>query len=65
MHRISLDGDWQLSYFREGEHAISHPDQLADSGVPTILKLRYKNLLLRLASDDILRCFSLDGVSSQ
>jgi beta-mannosidase len=36
MQCISLDGDWQLSYFREGEHAIDHPDQLAAAGAPTI-----------------------------
>lgn len=36
MQRISLDGDWQLSYFREGEHTINHPDQLTTIGAPTI-----------------------------
>jgi beta-mannosidase len=33
---ISLDGDWQLSYFPEGERRVAHPDDLAAARVPTI-----------------------------
>lgn len=36
MSRISLDGDWQLAYFREGEHQIAHPDALADATLARI-----------------------------
>jgi beta-mannosidase len=36
MTRISLDGDWQLSYFPEGERRVAHPDDLAAARAPTI-----------------------------
>ncbi|MBN2308945.1 MAG: hypothetical protein JXR94_08250, partial [Candidatus Hydrogenedentes bacterium] len=32
MTRISLDGDWKLTCFREGECAVCHPDELAGAG---------------------------------
>jgi beta-mannosidase len=32
MPRIPLDGDWQLTYFPEGECPISHPDDLPATG---------------------------------
>ena len=31
MTRLSLDGDWQLAYFPEGQLAVSHPRDLAAS----------------------------------
>jgi len=36
MHHVCLDGEWQLTYFREGEHAVRHPDDLASAGAPSI-----------------------------
>ncbi len=36
MHHVSLDGDWQLTYFREGEYAVRHPDDLAAAGAPAV-----------------------------
>ena len=34
--RFSLDGDWQLAYFLEGEQTIDHPDDLAQAEIPAI-----------------------------
>ena len=28
MITVPLDGDWQLTYFPEGEYAIEHPEDL-------------------------------------
>ena len=36
MDRIALDGEWQLAYFPEGEHAIHHPDDLDAAALPRI-----------------------------
>ncbi|MCD6290434.1 MAG: glycoside hydrolase family 2, partial [Anaerolineae bacterium] len=34
---ISLDGEWKLTYFLEGEHRVDHPDDLARVGAPSVL----------------------------
>ena len=34
--RVSLDGDWQLTYFPEGSCAIEHPAELRGAGLPSI-----------------------------
>jgi len=36
MTHISLDGEWQLVYFPEGERQIAHPDDLVGAGLPSI-----------------------------
>lgn len=36
MTRISLDGDWQLVHFPEGERRVAHPDDLSCIDVPSI-----------------------------
>jgi hypothetical protein len=33
---ISLDGDWQLTYFPEGEYPVADPDDLRNTDAPTI-----------------------------
>jgi beta-mannosidase len=34
--RISLDGDWQLTYFPQGERSIAHPDDLPSAGLDSL-----------------------------
>ncbi len=36
MKPICLDGDWQLTYFPEGERQVAHPDDLLAVNAPTI-----------------------------
>ncbi len=36
MARISLDGDWELTYFPEGTRQVEHPDDLAAAGLSAI-----------------------------
>jgi len=36
MSNISLNGQWQLAFFPEGEHIISHPDELAAADLRTL-----------------------------
>jgi len=36
MPRISLDGDWQLTYFPERKYAVAHPDDLLATGCTAI-----------------------------
>ena len=33
MDAISLDGDWELSYFPEAASKVSHPDDLMQTGI--------------------------------
>jgi len=35
-HTISLDGDWRLYSFPEGDPQVAHPDELAASGLQPI-----------------------------
>ena len=37
MERISLDGDWQLTYFSEGAWQIPHPDDLTSVSVDPVV----------------------------
>ena len=36
MRRISLDGEWQLTYFPEGEQKVAHPNDLPAVGVARV-----------------------------
>jgi beta-mannosidase len=51
---VSLDGEWQLTYFPEGSRTMEHPSELKSAGLPTISARVPGNVELDLAQAGVI-----------